>query len=610
MVMVTCHPNVADDDARRAMEALEQDAKTTALSVLALQANDAERLCGHLLGLAPALAQRVAALSGGNPLFLQQILGAWVTRGDLVATADGSGGQADEGRWALVGEGAPASLQDAWGVRLESAIPAAREHRPDLTVQDFSRFIAAAAVLGDRVQEDEWEALARELGLGSTGFLPAALVGARLALPEPGGWSFAHGLLREAVLSRTPDVDVLHAAAADVLSRRGAALRRVAAHQAAAGRPLAAADTELRAAVRLCESHEVLEAAAFFDRAASHLDAAAVPHVDARRVELALVGVRIAELRGLYEEAVALAARTVEQAREVGAADQVARVRLVHANALRGAGQLAEALLALDTARDAAATCEGSTILGQVELATGRVQVLRGQLDAATLHLQAAVELAASVADYPTEAEAIGRLGDVARQRGDQVLAAQFFEAAILRYRSIGNAGGESLQQHGLAEAHRLSGRLEEAEAGYLRAIGLDVAAGKDPSIPEFNLALCWIARRQVDEAEQAFRKLVAGWARTGRQEMLAFAWCGILCAASLRGDAAVADEALLALPAMLESDSVDIDLAQLTGDAARAWGSRNDPVRAAACATLALAQWRALGAPEEVAALVPLVGG
>jgi serine/threonine protein kinase/tetratricopeptide (TPR) repeat protein len=611
MVMVTCHPNVADDDVRRAVLALEQDAKTTALGVLPLQANDAERLCGHLLGLAPALAQRVAALSGGNPLFLQQILGAWVTRGDLVATADGRhGSQADEGRWELVGEGAPASLQDAWAVRLESAIPAAREHLPDLTVQDFSRFIAAAAVLGDRVQGDEWEALAQELGLGSTGFLLGALVGARLALPEPGGWSFAHGLLREAVLSRTPDVDVLHAAAADVLSRRGAALRRVAAHQAAAGRPLAAADTELRAAVRLCESHEVLEASAFFDRAASHLDAAAVPHVDARRVELVLVGVRIAELRGLYEEAVALSARCIEQAREVGAADLEARVRLVHANALRGAGQLPEALLALDTARKAAATCDGNTILGQVELAIGRVQVLRGQLDAATLHLQAAVELAASGADYSTEAEAIGRLGDVARQRGDQVLAAQFFEAAILRYRSIGNVGGESMQQHGLAEAHRLSGRLEEAEAGYLRTISMDVAAGKDPSIPEFNLALCRVARGQIEQAEQVFRKLVARWGRVGGPEMLAFAWCGILCAASLRGDAAVADEALCALPAALTGGAVDIDLAQLTGDAARAWGSRDDRVRAAACAAFAVAQWRALGAPEEVAALLEAVGG
>ena len=610
MVMVTCHQEVPDDGARRAVEALEQDAAATSLCVPPLGTSDAERLCGCLLGLAPALAKRVAVLSGGNPLFLQQILGAWVTRGDLVVRADkAERGHRDAVRWDLVGDGAPASLQDAWVIRLESAIPAAMEHRPDLSVEDFSRLIAAAAVLGDRVQDDEWEALAQELGLGSSGFLLAALVGARLALPEPGGWSFAHGLLREAVLARTSGVDVLHAAAADLLSRRGASLRRVAAHQSAAGRPLAAADTELRAAARLCESHEVLEATAFLDRAASHLDAAAVPRVDARRVEFALIGVKIMQLRGEYEEAVTLAARSIECAREVGAPDLEARVRLVHGNALRGAGHLAEALLALDGALQAAETGDGRAILGQVELALGRVEVLRGQLGSATVHLHAAVDLAVSVADFPTEAEAIGRLGDVARQRGDQVLAAQFFEAAIVRYRSIGNSGGESMQLHGLAEAHRLSGRVEEAEAGYLRAIGLDVAVGKDPSTPRFNLALCLIARGQVEQAEHAFRQLVVAWARSGRQEMLAFAWCGILCAASLRGDAASTDEALRTLSTSLGSGSVDIDLAQLTRDAARAWAGRGDRPRTAACASLSVAQWRALGAPDEVAALGEIVG-
>jgi tetratricopeptide (TPR) repeat protein len=609
-MMVTCHGQVQDENTRVAVEALEQAEGTTSLFVPPLAAIDAERLCAHLLGLAPDLAQRVAALSGGNPLFLQQILGAWVTRGDLVASADGAApGDGDSGRWELVGEGVPASLHEAWVVRLESAIPAARAHRPDLSAEDFSRYIAAAAVLGDRVQDEEWEALAQELGLGSSRFLPPALVGARLAMPEPGGWSFAHGLLREAVLARTRDVEALHAAAADVLSRRGASLRRVAAHQSAAGRPLAAADTELRAAARLCESHEVLEACAFVDRAAVHLDAAGVLGVDARRVELALIGVRIAELRGAYEEAVRLAAASIDQARQVGDAGLEARVRLVHGNALRGAGHLSEALVALKAARDEARPGDGRTILGQVELALGRVEVLRGQLDAAAAHLQAAVTIAASVQDFATEAEAVGRLGDVARQRGDQESAAKFFEAAVIRYRSIGNAGGESMQLHGLAEAHRLSGRLEEAEAGYLHAISLDVAAGKDPSVPEFNLALCRIARGQFEQAEQVFRQLVAGWARTGRQEMLAFAWCGILCTTSHRGDEAGTDEALFMIPATLEGGAVDIDLAQLAGGAARAWAGRKDRTRSVACATFAVAQWSALGAPDEVAALGAILG-
>jgi hypothetical protein len=132
---------------------------------------------------------------------------------------------------------------------------------------------------------------------------------------------------------------------------------------------------------------------------------------------------------------------------------------------------------------------------------------------------------------------------------------------------------------------------------------------GKDTSIPRFNLSLCLLARGRHEEALAEFASLDRVWARAGRRDMAAYAGCGMLCAASHLGEGTRADALLVSIREALAEGAVDIDLAQLSRDAARAWAARGDSVRARACGLIALAQRRALGDEAEAQAISDLAG-
>ena len=603
MLVVTTHADVAHEEARRAVEALVAHPATRTIVVPPLDVTATAALCEQLLALAPELRGRVAALSEGNPLVVEQIVGAWVVRGNLVAGAGGEG-------WGLATGDAPSTLREAWGVRLGAALRAIAPGEGGAA--GAQALVDAAAVLGDRVQDAEWEALVAALdtvteGAGaSTAAVREALVEARLAVPEAGGWSFAHGLLREAVLAQVEAPARIHAEAARVLEARGAALRRVASHHAAAGATDRALEVELREAARLCDAFELVEASGVLDAMERQVEGAPADDVPTRtmRAEIAMLRARVAELRGACEDAAARIKTIVDEVAALGNAAIVARVALAHGVALRSCGRFASAAAELQRAYEVARVAGVKRTEGQALLALGRLELARGGLDAADEYLRAARELGEAAGDFVTAAEAVGRRGDIERQRGRQEEAAALFEASLARYHALGHAGGISTQLHGLAEAHRLTGRLEEAEAGYLQTIALGTAMGKDESIPRFNLSLCLLARGRYAEVVGVLTELDAEWDRAGRRDMAAYARSGILCAASHLGDTELADAMLAVLPAAFAEGVVDIDLGQLTRDAARAWEARGDAARALACAGFALAQWVALGDEAEAAGM------
>jgi tetratricopeptide (TPR) repeat protein len=602
VLVVTTHAEIAHTEAQRAVEALMAHPATTTIVVPPLDPAATVALCEQLLALAPDLRARVAELSEGNPLVVEQIVGAWVARGNLVVDA-GSGG------WDLPAGDAPSTLREAWGVRLAAALEAIAPLDGDGS--GVRALVDAAAVLGDRVRDAEWEALATALSEGSAGAatllvaVREALVAARLAVPEEGGWSFAHGLLREAVLAQVEAPTRIHAAAARVLEARGAALRRVASHHAAAGATDLALQVELREAVRLCDAFELVEASVVLDAMAGQVGTTAADNATLRmRVEITILRARLAELRGACEDAAARMAEGVNAVADLGDGPLLARVALAHGVALRSCGRFAPAAAELGRALEAARAAGMQRTEGQALLALGRLELVRGGLDAADGYLAAAREVGEAAGDPVTAAEAIGRRGDIGRQRGNQEEAAAYFEASLARYRALGHMAGTATQLHGLAEAHRLTGRLEEAEAGYHQSIDLDTAMGKDASIPRFNLSLCLLARGRYGEVVDVLTELDAQWERAGRRDMAAYARSGILCAASQLGDTVLADAMLALLPAAFAEGVVDIDLGQLTRDAARAWEAGGDAVRARACAGFALAQWVALGDEAEAAGM------
>ncbi len=575
LALVTRHARVEDPDARAALAALAEGPRTTRLPVGPLEDAHAEALARRMLGVSDGLARRAASATAGNPLHLLQLLGSWVAAGALV-----SGGDGLEVPAALV----PTSLSDTLEARLRLATAG---FPPPLR-----RLLELAATLGDRVRTDEWDAVAAALGLEGAREVRDALYAQRLAIPEPGGWSFTHGLLRDAVLAGAQGAPALHSAVADVLRDRAAEPTRVAAHLAAAGRDAEALDLTIAAATRLADAGATAEAFDALERAEGLLGRLGLPDDDPRRAGWQAARAMALFHRGDLRGANDAAQRAVEVAGRSGDVPARTDAALVLAATLRALGRLDEAAGAVDVALD-----EGDAVTrARGLLERGRTAVIRGRLDEAEVDLAAARD-AASLAGAPhVAAEALGRLGDVWRQRGDQDRAAQHFAAAAAMHRAMGDLVAESTQLHGLAEADRLSGRLDAAEAGYRHCITLLDALGRDAEVARFNLGLCLIARESSATAAALMRALIEEWSRADRVDLLGAAWAGLLCAASQLGDPREADRARAALEPVLAGGVVDIDFAMLCGTAAEAWARHGDPARHEACERLAIQQRRALG--------------
>ncbi|MDW5596363.1 LuxR C-terminal-related transcriptional regulator, partial [Conexibacter stalactiti] len=130
-------------------------------------------------------------------------------------------------------------------------LAAAVERRLAAPGPDAVAVARAAAVLGERATRDDLAALARREPAATT---VAADRLARADVLEPGGWTFVHPLVREAVQATIPPGERadLHTRAAARLSARGARLEEVAAHLLAS-EPGDSAETvsTLRAAARV-----------------------------------------------------------------------------------------------------------------------------------------------------------------------------------------------------------------------------------------------------------------------------------------------------------------------------------------------------------------------
>ena len=132
------------DRALRVLGALEDFGSVEVAEVPPLDPSDRVELVQSLLGMEGDLAQEVARLTGGNPLFAVQLVGDWVHRELLEPSAQGF-----RFREAIDIE-LPEDLQRVWATRLNNFL--------GLRPEDDRRALKLAAVLGHEVHPDEWEA--------------------------------------------------------------------------------------------------------------------------------------------------------------------------------------------------------------------------------------------------------------------------------------------------------------------------------------------------------------------------------------------------------------------------------------------------------------------
>jgi hypothetical protein len=148
-------------------------------------------LVGHLLGraeLPQAARQWLWRASGGNPLFLEELVAELVDAGILAEAG---------GRWTatadLAGVPAPATVSALLAARIERLAPGQRS------------LLELASVVGEVFDEPALLVLAPERAAAEVSDGLAALGQAGLLRPGAGaGWRFRHGLLRDAAYAAMP----------------------------------------------------------------------------------------------------------------------------------------------------------------------------------------------------------------------------------------------------------------------------------------------------------------------------------------------------------------------------------------------------------------------
>jgi serine/threonine protein kinase/tetratricopeptide (TPR) repeat protein len=594
-------------------EALAEQPETSALLDRVLGLPGAERLrvapldgiasnalLRQLLPLDASLAATVAERTGGNPLFVVQLVGDWVHRDAL---QPGAGGFALRDADAA---GLPDDLHTVWARRLDRIY----EQTPDLRGP-----IELAAALGQEVDRGEWRRACERHGLPWSDRRADAwidrLADERLARRTEGGFAFAHGMLRESVQRLAAEggrAAAQHRACAAALPADATHAERRGLHLLLGGDARAALP-DLLEGVRMrrrdADYRASLAVVARWEEAARQVG---LPlddpmHVQARIEKgIALQGLRrLTEAEAAYAGALelALAQGDQEQASE-------AQIHLGETDLMRGELDLAAAHY--DEALAIAKAMGNELHVGNVIREIGRLALRRGELDRA----EAMLEEARKYDDLSLKGlgRRLSALADLSVQRRDLDAAARYFEQCIEVSDRMKSRSGRRRGLEGLADVARLQGRLDEAEARMREVLALSEALGREPNLARLNLALVLIGRGRHEEARRELEALRPALERDKARGYLAFVAVSLLPVHAHLGDwPAFDDDLVLARDLLAQTRMVDADAgycAERAGDEAARAGQ---PDRATAAWRLALDQWTTLGSAEKVAEITAKLG-
>lgn len=563
---------------------------TVRVAVGPLPAEHRGELVRALIGLEGELAAALELRAAHNPLFAVQLVDDWVQRGLLEPT--------DRGLALRAGAepSLPQGLHEVWTARLDQLL----DGRSD----DDTRALELAALLGHEVDADEWAAASRAAGVIAGAGLVDALLDRRLATPDPRGFAFAHGMVRESLERRAAargDLPRLHRACADALGARASAdPARVGRHLLGAGDGLAAAGPLLAGARRRLDTGDFHVALALLVERARALDAATgvAPAVRCDGlVERALAEANL----GRGDEAFRWACEAEAAARDAGLEAMLAKSLLAQGRVQQRRGMLAHARAECE---EALAICERlDDRQGQAQALhwLGIVAIEQGDRHAATELQERALARFEALGDAVHTAHAHYELGVVHRHQGDRARARALAEKALDWYERAGMRNGAANAMVSLGELARDLGDFDEAERQYRRALAIYERTGSgNAMIAQLNLALALLGRRDWVGARALLEDAHAALERSGWWSLVACALVELLpCDAAGADWARWDDHRAQARDVMASVDFADPDLAwaaELAGDLA---GEHGELERARDVFELALAQWRRLDRRE-----------
>ncbi len=586
-------------DEARLLAQLQGRLTVQTIEVGPLPAEHRGALVRELLGLEVGLAQQVAERTGGNPLFVVQLVGDWVHRGVLELGPGGFRLRED-----LTVE-LPEDLHSVWSGRIDGVLAGG--------AATDARALELAAVLGQEVASSEWLAVCASEGIEAPWALVDRLLSARLArcadsTPEV-GWSFVHGMLRESLERRAREAGRLalhHQAAARVLLQLESfgVVERVGRHLLAAGDGITAERYLLLGARERWASGDYGLAEALLAERHEALSALGLPSEDERWGLGWALDARLALVRGSRDQAEEIAARAETAARRHN-------WPLVLALALRARAKIANTFgdhaRGLRWAREAAQVAErlgDRGLLARCRMDTGDLLISRGSLaEAVEVYRSALVDLVALGlgTDVATARRSIGL---AAYQAGNYEEAAQEIRAALKQYERQGLRWSIGFCQNALGDIRRGQGDFEAAEIAYQQAIACYRSVeSNEIVIPMINLGLGYGDQQRYAEARPVLEEGLEKVRAQGRRGIEGCVRVCLLPALAALGDWAAWDEQFDVGERMLEETGfVEIDIARMAERAAEIALESGDSTRARKAFALAQVQYWALDREQDAA--------
>lgn len=563
------------------------------LNLEPLPEEDSRALIESVLRVEPRLARNIQAQSAGSPVFAIQMVEDLVERGLIEASNKGFRLKPD------VSLTLPSSIEALWSDRLDGCLAGLEDGAMEA--------IRVGAALGEVVDQADWRAVCGALEIEIPGVLLQRMARAGLIEIQEATWTFTHGLLTRAIAVNAGERwGAINLACANMLADHpsGPGLSaRIGRHLLAAGETEKALSYLLQGAIECWTTGDLHESLNLLDAHEAVLQELEIPASDSRWGELWIERVLVEYNLQRFDLALPIAVRVCDSALQHNWVDLQARAFTCRGMLSTENNEYSEA--------DAMFARAASLVAPEQEKEKANIQRYWGLMLRRMGRGQESLEKLEDAAETYRRLNLLQNLAKTLFNQAELqlVLLNDKQKALALLDESRGLMTSLQLSMgiadclNGIAEIHRSTGSLAEAEEAYSASEVAFRRAGVDTVIvPMLNRGLLQLERGHFDSAavllKDAREKIDYGsWGG-----LMPFVNAMLLTVASAEREWGDWDEVYQALRESLErTPMVERDLAlplEWAGDLAHASGERD---RAFQAWTMAKAQWVSLDDPTAV---------
>ena len=576
--------------------------RTRHLSLGPLAHREHCKLIASLLHLQPALADRVAQRTSGNPLFAIQLVGDWVERGLLRV-----GGQG----FVLV-DGAdpelPSDIESLMVERLEGLIGRSLDGAAGTALEPLE----LAATLGQDVDYIEWRHLCPAQDIETGRRILAQLAMQSLVRITADGWTFSSGALRETLLGLAAEQGRLqdhHQRCARMLRQRYTEISderspRLALHLLEAGAIEEAIQPLLGSIRYYVKTCDFVNAQTFLEWYGDALRRLGIGDTDPRSVRGRLWAARLANRERRFERQLALVQacrRDVDPEQHRGL---YAEILTEYAFAKGAVYEFDDALQSVVEAQEFYEMDGDEWHVARCIRHRGWLLSHQNKLDDALRFIEEALRRLELLEDPADVAQCRHSLGIVLRKRNELSRAITVLRQAERSFRELGDLLRVSHCVNSLGEAYRQQGALRQAVESYREGIKLRRRVGFDHHfVFLFNLGVTQLEQRAFDNALRSFRDALASETATAnRDSCLGIIHAGLAACMAGRASWDSHDDHLdKARDHLQTTEYIEADLARIFLVAAGEAEDCGELHRAQRAYRLAAEQWRQLGNEERL---------